>query len=75
MGCHGLHYGHEDGLSCVTQRAFYAVGMVAQALSGTFSCLRIRIQDWELMDSIGKTLMQSGGTFGPFVTTGMGIRC
>ncbi|XP_060028278.1 reactive oxygen species modulator 1-like [Erinaceus europaeus] len=52
-----------------------AVGMAAGALFGTFSCLRIGMQGWELMGGIRKTMMQSGGTFGTFVAIGVGIRC
>ncbi|XP_051028210.1 reactive oxygen species modulator 1-like [Acomys russatus] len=52
-----------------------AVGMAAGALFSTFSCLRIGMQGQELMGGIGKTMMQSGGTFGTFMATGMGIRC
>lgn len=29
----------------------------------------------ELMGGVGKTMMQSGGTFGTFMAIGMGIRC
>ncbi|KAF7465711.1 Hypothetical predicted protein [Marmota monax] len=52
-----------------------AVGMAAGALFGTFSCLRIGMRGRELMGGIGKTMMQSGGTFGTFMAIGMGIRC
>lgn len=52
-----------------------AVGMAAGVLFRTFSCLRIGMRGWELMGSIGKTMMQSGGTFGTFMAIGMGIRC
>ncbi|XP_003800338.1 reactive oxygen species modulator 1-like [Otolemur garnettii] len=51
-----------------------AIGMVAGALVGTFSCLRMGMQGQELMGGIGKTMMQSGGTFGTFMAIGMGIR-
>ena len=52
-----------------------AVGMAAGVLFRTFSCLRIGMRGRELMGSIGKTMMQSGGTFGTFMAIGMGIRC
>ncbi|XP_010010134.1 PREDICTED: reactive oxygen species modulator 1, partial [Nestor notabilis] len=29
----------------------------------------------ELVGGVGKTMMQSGGTFGTFMAIGMGIRC
>ena len=39
------------------------------------SSLRIGMRGRELMGGIGKTMMQSGGTFGTFMAIGMGIRC
>nr|XP_005495566.1 reactive oxygen species modulator 1 isoform X1 [Zonotrichia albicollis] len=45
----------------------FAVGMAAGALFGTFSCLRIGMRGRELMGGVGKTMMQSGGTFGTFM--------
>ena len=51
------------------------VGTAAGALFGTFSCLRMGMRGRELMGGIGKTTMQSGGTFGKFMAIGMGIRC
>ncbi|XP_038194115.1 reactive oxygen species modulator 1-like [Arvicola amphibius] len=52
-----------------------AMGMVAGALLGTFSCLRIRMQSWELMGGIEKTMMQSDVTFGTFTAIRMCVRC
>ncbi|KFW95923.1 Reactive oxygen species modulator 1, partial [Phalacrocorax carbo] len=40
-----------------------------------FLCLRIGMRGRELMGGVGKTMMQSGGTFGTFMAIGMGIRC
>lgn len=37
--------------------------------------LRIGMRGRELMGGVGKTMMQSGGTFGTFMAIGMGIRC
>ncbi|KAM3922395.1 reactive oxygen species modulator 1 [Leptodactylus fuscus] len=53
----------------------FSVGMAAGALFGTFSCLRFGMRGRELIGGIGKTMMQSGGTFGTFMAIGMGIRC
>lgn len=36
---------------------------------------RIGMRGRELMSGVGKTMMQSGGTFGTFMAIGMGIRC
>ena len=51
------------------------MGTAAGALFSTFYCLRMGIRGRELMGSIGKTMMQSGGTFGTFMAIWMGIRC
>jgi len=40
-----------------------------------FLYLRIGMRGRELMGGVGKTMMQSGGTFGTFMAIGMGIRC
>uniref|UniRef100_A0A8C2WD33 Reactive oxygen species modulator 1 n=1 Tax=Chinchilla lanigera TaxID=34839 RepID=A0A8C2WD33_CHILA len=53
----------------------FVMGMAAGELFGTFSCLRIRMQGRELMSGIGKTMMQSGSTFGTLMAIGMGIQC
>lgn len=39
------------------------------------SACRIGMRGRELMGGVGKTMMQSGGTFGTFMAIGMGIRC
>lgn len=39
------------------------------------SVSRIGMRGRELMGGVGKTMMQSGGTFGTFMAIGMGIRC
>ena len=40
-----------------------------------FTASRIGMRGRELMGGVGKTMMQSGGTFGTFMAIGMGIRC
>ncbi|XP_038644914.1 reactive oxygen species modulator 1-like [Scyliorhinus canicula] len=52
-----------------------AVGMAAGTLFGSFSCLRLGLRGQELLGGVGKTMMQSRGTFGTFMAIGMGIRC
>lgn len=39
------------------------------------SVYRVGMRGRELMGGVGKTMMQSGGTFGTFMAIGMGIRC
>uniref|UniRef100_A0A4W6FF81 Reactive oxygen species modulator 1 n=1 Tax=Lates calcarifer TaxID=8187 RepID=A0A4W6FF81_LATCA len=51
----------------------FAVGMAAGCHVWHF--LLIGMRGRELMGGVGKTMMQSGGTFGTFMAIGMGIRC
>jgi len=52
----------------------FTVGMGAGAIFGTVGGLRMGHRGRELMGSIGRTMMQSGGTFGTFMSIGMGMR-
>ena len=50
------------------------VGMGAGAIFGTFGALRGGSRGRELIGLVGKTTIQSGGTFGIFMAIGMGMR-
>lgn len=54
-----------------------AAGILAEKLLNCFNFVlfRIGMRGRELMGGVGKTMMQSGGTFGTFMAIGMGIRC
>ena len=45
------------------------------SLPPSLSLFRVGMRGRELMGGVGKTMMQSGGTFGTFMSIGMGIRC
>lgn len=51
------------------------VGMTAGVLFGGFSAWRMGLRGREMLGTIGKVMMQSGGTFGTFMAIGSGIRC
>jgi len=53
----------------------FCVGMASGALFGGFSALRHGIRGRELINSVGKVMLQGGGTFGTFMAIGTGIRC
>ncbi|XP_012270093.1 reactive oxygen species modulator 1 [Orussus abietinus] len=53
----------------------FCVGMASGALFGGFSALRYGIRGRELVNSVGKVMLQGGGTFGTFMAIGTGIRC
>ncbi|XP_074656983.1 reactive oxygen species modulator 1-like [Tubulanus polymorphus] len=53
----------------------FCVGMASGALFGGFSCLRYGMRGRELVQTVGKTMVQGGGTFGTFMAVGTGIRC
>ncbi|XP_054282764.1 reactive oxygen species modulator 1-like [Macrosteles quadrilineatus] len=53
----------------------FCVGMASGALFGGFSALRYGLRGRELVNSVGKVMLQGGGTFGTFMAIGTGIRC
>ncbi|KAJ7385504.1 Reactive oxygen species modulator 1 [Desmophyllum pertusum] len=53
----------------------FAVGMSSAALFGTYSALKYGLRGRELVSSIGKIMLQGGGTFGVFMSVGTAIRC
>ncbi|EDO47695.1 predicted protein [Nematostella vectensis] len=53
----------------------FAVGMSSAGLFGTYSALRYGLRGRELMSSVGKLMLQGGGTFGVFMSVGTAIRC
>jgi len=53
----------------------FTVGVVTGGLFGGFSCIRMGLRGRELVGQVGKTMVQSGGTFGTFMAIGSGIRC
>ncbi|XP_067001533.1 reactive oxygen species modulator 1 [Anabrus simplex] len=53
----------------------FCVGMASGALFGGFSALRYGLRGRELVNSVGKMMIQGGGTFGTFMAIGTGIRC
>ncbi|KAI0207597.1 Reactive oxygen species modulator 1, partial [Lamellibrachia satsuma] len=53
----------------------FCVGMASGALFGGFSALRYGFRGRELVTSVGKMMVQGGGTFGTFMAIGTGIRC
>ena len=40
-----------------------------------FSLCRYGLRGRELFSTVGKTMLQGGGTFGTFMSIGTGIRC
>ncbi|CAH3015449.1 unnamed protein product [Porites evermanni] len=53
----------------------FAIGMSSAALFGTYSALKYGLRGRELVSSIGKIMLQGGGTFGVFMSVGTAIRC
>ncbi|ESO93582.1 hypothetical protein LOTGIDRAFT_215964 [Lottia gigantea] len=51
------------------------VGMASGFVFGGFTCLRYGMRGRELIQTLGKTMLQGGGTFGTFMAVGTGIRC
>ncbi|XP_051169586.1 reactive oxygen species modulator 1 [Leptopilina boulardi] len=53
----------------------FCVGLASGAIFGGFSALRSGMRGRELVNNMGKIMIQSGGTFGTFMAIGSGIRC
>ena len=53
----------------------FCVGMASGALFGGFSAFRYGVRGRELINNVGKVMLQGGGTFGTFMAIGTGIRC
>ncbi|XP_014238647.1 reactive oxygen species modulator 1 [Trichogramma pretiosum] len=53
----------------------FCVGMASGALFGGFTALRHGLRGRELVNNVGKVMVQGGGTFGTFMAIGTGIRC
>jgi hypothetical protein len=52
-----------------------SVGMAGGIMFGGFSAWRMGLRGKEMATTIGKVMLQSGGTFGTFMAIGSGIRC
>ncbi|KXJ18388.1 Reactive oxygen species modulator 1 [Exaiptasia diaphana] len=53
----------------------FAVGMSSAGLFGMYSALKMGLRGRELISSVGKIMVQGGGTFGVFMSVGTAIRC
>ncbi|KAK0085435.1 hypothetical protein PV325_005210 [Microctonus aethiopoides] len=53
----------------------FCVGMGAGVILGGFTALRYGMRGRQLINTVGKSMLQSGGTFGTFMAVGTGIRC
>ncbi|KAL7044494.1 hypothetical protein ACKWTF_001924 [Chironomus riparius] len=53
----------------------FCVGMASGALFGGFSALRYGLRGRDLVNNVGKVMIQGGGTFGTFMAIGTGLRC
>ncbi|BFZ11267.1 hypothetical protein BsWGS_14306 [Bradybaena similaris] len=73
-------YGQHGAPSCFDRVKIgfmmgFCVGMASGAIFGGFSALRYGLRGRELFSTVGKTMVQGGGTFGTFMAIGTGIRC
>ncbi|VEL25895.1 unnamed protein product [Protopolystoma xenopodis] len=53
----------------------FCVGMASGAIFGGFTCFRLGLRGRELVSTVGRNMLQGGGTFGLFMTIGTAIRC
>lgn len=53
----------------------FSVGVGVGILFGGFSSWRMGLRGREMLGTMGKVMVQSGGSFGTFMAIGSGIRC
>ncbi|CAH0394189.1 unnamed protein product [Bemisia tabaci] len=53
----------------------FCVGMATGGLFGGFNAFRYGLRGRELVNNVGKVMVQGGGSFGTFMAIGTGIRC
>ena len=75
-----VQHGYSRGPSCFERIKYgamigFAVGLSTGAIFGTFGGIRYGLRGRELLTLLGKTMLQTGGTFGVFMAIGSGIRC
>ncbi|XP_021948175.1 reactive oxygen species modulator 1-like [Folsomia candida] len=74
----GMHQQH--GSSCFDRMKTgfmlgFCIGMASGAIFGGFGALRMGLRGRDLVNNVGKVMLQGGGTFGTFMAIGTGIRC
>jgi len=70
----------QQGPSCLSKMKTgfmlgFCIGMASGALFGGFGALRMGLRGRDLVNNVGKVMLQGGGTFGTFMAIGTGIRC
>jgi len=68
------------GPSCFDKIKFgamigFAVGVSTGAVFGCYTGIRYGLRGRELVTQLGKAILQSGATFGAFMSIGSAIRC
>ena len=68
------------GPSCFDKVKFgamigFTVGVSIGAIFGGYTGIRYGLRGRELVNQLGKTILQSGATFGAFMSVGSAIRC
>lgn len=53
----------------------FCIGMATGVLLGGFQALRFGLKGRELRSSVGKAMLQAGGSFGVFMAVGTALRC
>jgi hypothetical protein len=51
------------------------LGMASGVLLGGFQALRFGLRGRELTMTVGKAMLQAGGSFGVFMSVGTALRC
>lgn len=74
------NYGAQQGPTCFDRVKMgfmmgMCIGMASGAIFGGFGAFRYGLRGKELVQQVGKVMVQGGGTFGTFMSIGTAIRC
>ena len=53
----------------------FCIGMASGVLLGGFQAFRLGLRGREMVTTVGKAMLQAGGSFGTFMAVGTGLRC
>ena len=71
----GFCIGKLNKLTLFMKHLLVNLGMATGVLLGGFQALRFGLRGRELVGTVGKSMLQAGGSFGVFMGVGTALRC